>query len=220
MERAVPEPIDVLVADDHGVFRAGVRLLLDSERDIRVVAEAETGDEAVELARELEPRVAIVDARLSRNGNEAIRRLLAVSPVTRVLVLVMNAVEECREYALDSGASGCLSKLRADLELIDAVRTVARGGMYFTAAAPPLPGRNGGNGGPEELSPQFVLSDRERQVVALTAAGYSSREIGERLRISSKTVDTYRARSMDKLGYSHRWELVRYALRTGLLTTP
>lgn len=216
MNRPV-EPIGVLLADDHAVFRAGVRLLLESTPDIRVVGEAATRDDAVDLARRHSPRVAVLDARLSGNGGDAIRTLRAESPRTRVLVLVMNAVEECREFALDSGASGCLSKLRADRELIDAVRTLAGGGMYFTAAAPTLPGPNGGKGDHGGSSPGIALSDRERQVVKLTAGGYSSREIGERLGISSKTVDTYRARSMDKLGYSHRWELVQYALRNGLL---
>lgn len=215
------ETIDVLIADAHPVFRAGVRMLLDSEADIRVVAEADDGADAIEMTRSYAPRVVIIDATLSRHdGSDAIRRIVADCPSTRVLVLVMNAVEECRRFALDSGASGCLSKLRADRELIEAVRAVANGGFYFAAAhAIPALASNGGNGGHASLeaASPLVLSDRERQVVSLTASGYSSREIGEKLDISSKTVDTYRARSMEKLGFSHRWELVRYALRTGLL---
>lgn len=214
------DTIKILLADDHPVFRAGVRALLDAEPDLKVVAEAGTGEEAVAMARTLRPRVVVIDAAMSRfDGADAIRRIVAEAAGVRVLVLVMNALVECRRFALDSGASGCLSKLRADRELVDALRTIARGGVYFSASdAIPVPATNGGgDGAPADPVSPLVLSDRERQVVRLTASGYSSREIGEQLAISSKTVDTYRARSMEKLGFSHRWELVRYALRNGLL---
>lgn len=218
------DSIDVLLADDHPVFRAGARLLLESEPDIRVVGEASTGAEAVERTLELRPRVVVLDAAMPRFGGiEAARRISAAAPDVRILVLVMHAVEECRRTVYDAGAHGCLSKLEADRELIEAVRTVADGAVY----APPYsvtikPAANGagnGRGFPASVHPEgeVPLSDREREVVILTAGGYSSREIGERLQISSKTVDTYRARSMEKLGFSHRWELVQYALKTGLM---
>lgn len=218
------ETIDVLLADDHPVFRAGARLLLESEPDLRVVAEAATGAEAVEKAIALKPRVVVLDAAMPRFGGiEAARRIAAAVPEVRILVMVMHAVEECRRTCHEAGAHGCLSKLEADRELIEAVRTVADGALY----APPYsvtitPGVESGNGhgfsAPvHPAEGETPLSDREREVVILTAGGYSSREIGERLDISSKTVDTYRARSMEKLGFHHRWELVRYALKTGLL---
>lgn len=218
------ESIDVLLADDHPVFRAGARLLLESEPDIHVVAEAATGAEAVERAIALEPRVVVLDAAMPRFGGiEAARRIAAAAPTVRILVLVMHAAEECRRTCLEAGAHGCLSKLEADRELIEAVRTVADGAIYVPPYSVTItPSGNGANGrgfpvGNPPDEGEIPLSDREREVVILTAGGYSSREIGERLRISSKTVDTYRARSMEKLGFSHRWELVQYALRRGLL---
>ena len=219
------DPIDVLIADDHPIFRAGMRQLLAAESDLKVVAEAESAEETFALVRELEPRVVVLDAAMARaDGNDTTRRIAAEVPASRVLILVVNAVEECHQFALDSGASGCLSKLRADRELVEAIRSIAGGGLYFSAldTVPSGLAHGGGNGsgngsGRGEPKPDEVLSDRERQVVILTASGYSSREIGSQLHISSKTVDTYRARSMDKLGFHHRWELVQYALRNGLL---
>lgn len=215
MKASPSSPIQVLVADDHPVFRAGVRLLLESDPDIRVVGEAESEGEAVELARRLSPGVIVLDPGFGEpDGEGTIRRVVASAPKASVLVLVMGATEACREIAAGSGAGGCLSKLRADRELVPAVRALGAGGKYFATDEP----RSGAaTGEAPDRAPERILSDRERQVVALTAEGYSSREIGERLEISSKTVDTYRARSMEKLGFSHRWELVQYALQTGLL---
>lgn len=219
------ETIEVVLADDHPVFRAGARLLLESEPDIRVVAEAGTGSEAVERVLEVRPHVVVLDAAMpSFGGIEAARRIAAEAPEIRILVMVMHAVEECRRTCLDAGAHGCLSKLDADRELIEAVRTIADGAIYIPSYSmritPPKDGSGNGRGHVAANYPEaedVPLSDREREVVILTAGGYSSREIGERLHISSKTVDTYRARSMEKLGFSHRWELVQYALRMGML---
>lgn len=221
------DPIRILLADDHPVFRAGVRSLLESEPDLRVVAEAASGDEAVAMEASSRPDVVVLDASMPGFGGiEAARRIRVQDERVRILVLVLHAVEECRRTVQEAGAQGCLSKLRADRELIEAIRVVADGGVYL----PPMtvtitPSANGvsPNGlGAQALSPvlpeSMPLSDRERQVVTLTAGGFSSREIGEKLQISSKTVDTYRARSMEKLGFQHRWELVQYALRTGLLS--
>lgn len=208
-------PIQVLLADDHAVFRAGVRLLLESAPGIHVVGEAADEAETVELSRRLSPGVIVVDPRFGgADGSESIRRIVASAPDARVLALVMTVTEDCRDIAECSGAQGCLSKLRADRELVPAVRALGSAGTYF---ATDEPSHGATNGVEPDRWPDRILSDRERQVVALTAEGYSSREIGERFRISSKTVDTYRARSMEKLGFSHRWELVQYALRTGLL---
>lgn len=225
MGERVRETIDVMLADDHPVFRAGARLLLECEPDIRVVAEAGTGTEAVERALAVRPRVVVLDAAMPRFGGiEAARRIASEAPEIRILVLVMHAVEECKRACLEAGAHGCLSKLRADRELIEAVRTVAEGTNYVSPFSVTITrGTNGKGNGRGRVDPDFArveevpLSDREREVVIMTAGGYSSREIGERLHISSKTVDTYRARSMEKLGFHHRWELVQYALRTGLL---
>ncbi|MDX1661085.1 MAG: response regulator transcription factor [Gemmatimonadota bacterium] len=219
------ETIEVLLADDHPVFRAGARLLLESEPDIRVVAEAATGMEAVDRALEARPDVVVLDAAMPRFGGiEASRRIASEASEIRILVLVMHAVEECQRTCLEAGAHGCLSKLKADRELIEAVRTVAGGAIYVPPYSVTItPSKNGSGNGRGHTAPNYPeveevpLSDREREVVILTAGGYSSREIGERLHISSKTVDTYRARSMEKLGFNHRWELVQYALRMGLL---
>lgn len=216
-----PASIDILIGDDHPDFREGIRQLLEAEPDVRIVGEAESAEEAVAKVRALKPHVVVLDAAMARlDDHNAVRTIAAQVPDSRILVLVMNAVEECRRFALDSGAAGCLSKLRADRELEDAVRSIAAGGVYFTALdVGSVSGSEAGGNGVRVAGPRpgAVLSERERQVVTLTARGYSSREIGEKLHISSKTVDTYRARSMEKLRISHRWELVRYALRYGLL---
>lgn len=211
-------PITVLLADGHAVFRAGVRLLLESEPDIEVVGEAATGERAIALAASLRPDVVLLDAAMTTGGGgEATRRILEANPDARILVLVVNPIDETRENARAAGARGFLSKLRADVELSGAIRTVASDGRYFRPEPLAALASSNGGGRPQRGEPDTPLSVREREVVSLTALGFSSREIGERLGISSKTVDTYRARSMEKLGLRHRWELVRYALRTGLL---
>jgi two-component system response regulator NreC len=212
--------IRVVLADDHVVLRAGLRALLEAEMGIEVVGEASTGDEAVDLVRELRPTIVVMDLSMPGSGGlEATRRIVALELETRVLVLTMHAEEEYLVPVLEAGASGYLTKTIADRSLIEAIRVVARGEVYLPPQATKLLLREykaaGSRGGAPD--PLHQLSTREQEVLALTAEGYSSKEIGEKLFISPKTVDTYRSRIMEKLGLNHRAELVRFALRAGLL---
>jgi DNA-binding NarL/FixJ family response regulator len=217
------DPIRVLLADDHTIFRAGLRALLELEEEIQVVGEAASGEEAVQQALALRPDVVVMDLSMPGTGGlEATRRISALEIPVRVLVLTVHAEEEYLVPVVDAGASGYLTKVSADRDLMEAIRVVARGEVYLPARATTLllqqyrqAEEEGGDGkGLRELS------SREREVLALTAEGYSSSEIGKKLFISPKTVDTYRGRIMQKLGLNHRSELVRFALRVGLLRKP
>ncbi len=210
-------PIEVVLADDHVVLRAGLRALLEAEADIEVVGEASTGDEAVELVRDKHPQVVVMDLSMPGSGGlEATRRLTALDVDTRVLVLTMHAEEEYLVPVLEAGASGYLTKTVADRSLIEAIRVVSRGEVYLPPQATTRLLQKYRESG-EEPDALHRLSTREQEVMALTAEGYSSKEIGGKLFISPKTVDTYRSRIMEKLGLHHRSELVRFALRSGLL---
>lgn len=211
-------PIKVLLVDDHGMFRAGMRALLERERDLEVVGEASRGEEGVDLVRSAKPDVVIMDLSMpGSDGLEATRRITALGFKTKVLVLTAHAEEEYLVPVVEAGASGYLTKTSADLDLVAAIRVVARGEVFLPPKATRLLLQHY-KSAPGEAGPGAQdLSAREQEVLALTAEGFSSREIGERLFISPKTVDTYRARIMEKLGLNHRSELVRFALRTGLL---
>lgn len=212
--------IRVVLADDHTLFRSGLRALLQLESQVEVVGEASTGEEAVEQARILRPDMVLMDLSMpGMNGLEATRRIAALKLGVRVLVLTVHAEEEYLVPVVDAGGSGYLTKESADRDLMEAIRTVARDEVYLPARAATLllqryRAVEGGAGGQGHLRD---LSSREQEVLALTAEGFSSTEIGEKLFISPKTVDTYRSRVMQKLGLSHRSELVRFALRVGLL---
>jgi two-component system response regulator NreC len=211
--------VRILLADDHAVLRAGLRALLDAEPDLTVVGEASTGEEAIEKAKALEPDVVVMDLSMPGIGGlEATRRIHAMEGKTRVLVLTMHAEEEFLLPVLEAGGSGYVRKTRADEDLTQAIRTVAKDEVFLYPSATKilLQGYKTVEAGGEK-SPLERLSERERDVLALTAEGYSSSEIGEKLFISPKTVDTYRSRIMEKLELHHRSELVRFALRTGLL---
>ena len=210
----------VVIADDHAVLRAGLRMLLNAQSDLEVVGEAEDGVVAIRQVLELRPDVALIDVSMPRlDGLEAIRRLKFEAPEVRLLVLSMHDDEGFLRRALESGASGYVLKKAADTELMAAIRAVARGEAYVY---PSLTHRlvNHYLGRPGELrdSAPSGLSERELAVLKLLAAGYTSQQVGDELGLSAKTVDTYKARVMEKLGLKSRAELVRYALRHGLLT--
>jgi len=214
-----PNPIRILLVDDHAVLRAGLRALLEAEPDLMVVGEAGTGEEGVELAARAQPDVVVMDLSMPGIGGlEATKRITAMGRNIRVLVLTMHGEEEHLLPVLDAGGSGYVHKRGADEELIEAIRTVARGDvfLYPNAAKLLLQGFRG-KAGREEDSPLQKLTERERDVLGYTAEGFSSAEIGKKLFISPKTVDTYRSRIMEKLGLHHRSELVRFALQQGLL---
>ena len=209
----------ILLVDDHAMFRAGIRALLESEERLTVVGEAATGDEAVDEVRALKPDVVVMDLSMpGSNGLEATRRITALGLDTRILVLTVHAEEEYLVPVVEAGASGYLTKTSADRDLIEAIQVVARGEVFLPPKATRLllQQYKSADQNPD-LAGLHELSSREQEVLALTAEGFSSREIGKKLFISPKTVDTYRARIMDKLGLNHRSELVRFALRVGLL---
>jgi two-component system response regulator NreC len=213
-----PEIIRILLVDDHLVLRAGLKALLDSETDMRVVGEASTGEEAIEKCKTLRADVVVMDLSMpGMGGLEATRRIAEVG-AARVLVLTMHSEEEYLLPVLEAGGSGYVKKTSADEDLTNAIRTVARDEvfLYPNAAKLLLQGFRV-RGEDDQPDPLQKLTERERDVLAMTAEGYSSSEIGEKLFISPKTVDTYRSRIMEKLGLHHRSELVRFALNTGLL---
>jgi len=215
----VADNIKVLLVDDHAVLRAGLTALLDAEADLQVVGEASNGEDAIELARTLRPDVVIMDLSMpGLGGLEATRRISALELGVKILVLTAHAEEEYLFPVLDAGGSGYVTKTRADDDLINAIREVARGEVFLYAPATKLLLQRYQERNDESEAGQLQqLSQREREVLALTAEGFSSSEIGERLFISPKTVDTYRSRITQKLGLKHRSEVVRFALQTGLL---
>ena len=215
-------PIRVVLADDHAVLRAGLRALLEAEPDMTVVGEAANGDEAVEQVRKLHPDVIVMDLTMpGLGGLAATRRISASETETKVLALTVHAEEEYLLPVIDAGGSGYVTKTSADRDLVRAIRVVAKGEVFlYPHAAKLLLQRYKVAGSSGEGDTIQRLTQREREVLSLTAAGYSSSEIGERLFISPKTVDTYRSRIMHKLGLNHRSELVRFALETGLLKAP
>lgn len=213
------DKIKVLIVDDHAVLRAGLTALLEDEGDMTVIGEAANGEDAIELARKLRPEVVIMDLSMpGLGGLEATRRISALELGVKILVLTAHAEEEYLFPVLDAGGSGYVTKTRADDDLINAIREVARGEVFLYAPATKLLlQRYQERNDQSEAGQLQQLSQREREVLALTAEGFSSSEIGERLFISPKTVDTYRSRITQKLGLKHRSEVVRFALQTGLL---
>ena len=215
----MPQTIRILLVDDHAVLRAGLRALLEAEPGFLVVGEAPTGEEGVMKAQQLRPHVVVMDLSMpGMGGLEAVRQIAALGTTARVLVLTMHGEEEHLLPVLEAGGSGYVNKRSADEELIEAIRTVARGDVFLYPSAAKLLLRGlkqKSEAGGED--PIDRLTDREREVLSLTVEGFSSSEIGKKLFISPKTVDTYRARIMEKLDLHHRSELVRFALRQGLL---
>lgn len=213
--------IRVLLADDHAVLRAGLRALLSNQPDMDVVGEATDGEDAVRQVKVLRPDVVVMDISMPGVGGlDATREIARLNLGTRVLVLTMHDEEQYLLQVLQAGGSGYVVKRSADTELIEAIRTVHAGGVFLYHSATRmlledyLRRIRSGGGDREQYD---GLSEREREVLKLTAEGFSNQEIAEKLFLSVKTVDTYRSRIMDKLGFHHRSELVQYALRKGLL---
>ncbi len=190
----------VLIADDHGIVRSGLRLLLERQPDIEVVAEAADGAEARELAIRERPDLAILDVKMPKlTGLQATREIKAQAPEVAVLILSMHDEERYVEEALNAGASGYVVKTQADTDLVAAIRAIERGEPF------PAPEAQG------------TLTPREEEIVKLVAEAHTSREIAAILHLSEKTVENHRANAMRKLGMRDRVELVRYAIRRGLI---
>lgn len=211
--------ITIVLADDHGIVRAGLRALLDSQPDMQVVAEAPDGESAIALARSENPTVVITDLSMPGGGMATIRAIASLPNQARVLVLTVHAEERYLLPVLEAGGSGYVRKASAHTDLLDAVRTVARGEVFLDPQATKtlLRGYLGRVNTGDESDLGEVLSDREREVVKLTAEGYTAQQAAELMTLSPKTIETYRHRAMQKLGLANRAELVRYALRAGLI---
>jgi DNA-binding NarL/FixJ family response regulator len=208
--------VRLLIADDHGIMRGGLRLLLDRQPDMAVVAEAADGIEAVQLALRERPDICILDVSMPRmTGLQATVEIRAQAPDIAVLVLSMHDDERYLFEALQAGAAGYVLKREADQALVEAVRAVARGEPFMTNAAERSLIREWMHD--DSSGPAEPLTLREREVLKLIAEAHTNREIGELLHLAEKTVESHRANLLRKLGMRDRVELVRYAIRRGLI---
>ncbi len=212
--------IRILLADDHTILRAGLRMMLNAQSDMEIVGEAQDGRHAVYEAQRLQPDVVLMDITMPDiNGIEATRQIKKLLPEVKVLILTMHEHDEYIFQALRAGASGYILKEAADTELISALHVIQNGQFYLSPAAQSVMVgdylqrvRTG-----EEKDSYTSLTEREREILKLVAEGYTNNQIAERLVISPKTVDTHRTHIMDKLNLHSRAELVKYAMRRGLL---
>lgn len=214
------DAIRLLLADDHAVVRSGLRLLLESQPDMVIIGEAENGEEAIRRTKELGPDVVLMDIEMPGiNGIEATRRIKGQSPATAVLALTMYEDDQYFFEMLRAGAAGYVPKRAAPDELASAIRAVSRGDVFIH---PSLAGRLVQDyllrrDTDEQEPPIDDLTPREQEVLTLIAEGLSNGEIAERLVISIKTVDRHRENIMRKLNLHNRVDLVKYALRKGLI---
>jgi len=209
--------IRILLADDHAVLRAGLRALLAAQGDLEVVGEASDGGEAIRLTQTLRPDLVVMDIGMPGvSGIDATARIKRDLPAVKVLILSMHDDRGYLRQVLRAGASGYVLKKAADTELLAAIRAAARGEVFLDPALAKALVE-------EVMEPQAMgretppLSDRERDVLRLIAHGHTNQQVADRLCISVKSVETYKARLMEKLGLRGRAELVRYALQHGLL---
>jgi two-component system, NarL family, response regulator NreC len=214
--------IRVMIVDDHAILRAGLRMLVNAQADMEVVSEAPDGEKAIQKVQESKPDVTLLDLTMPRvSGMKALQEIARNCRETRVLVLTMHDDPAYLRSALAAGASGYLLKRAVDSELIAAIRAVQRGGVFVD---PRLAGilvqdvlaRKGTKADPTKTT--NILSDRELQVLGLVARGYTSAQIAKQISVGVKTVETYRSRFAEKLGLRTRSDVIRFAVRMGLLT--
>lgn len=215
------DKIRVLLADDHAVVRSGLRLIVDAQPDMTVTGEAKDGLEAIEKAQELEPDVIVMDISMPNLGGlEAIRRIKRDGRATHILVLTMHDSEQFFFQSIQAGASGYVTKAAPEWELVTAIRAVHQGDCYLNPSVTKflvndyLERVKRG----DKRTPVDLLTDREREVIHLVAAGHTNREIAEMLSISEHTVHNHRANLMEKLGVHNRLELLKYAMREGIIS--
>jgi two-component system response regulator NreC len=211
-----------MIADDHAILRAGLRMLVNAQADMEVVSEAPDGEKAVQTARETRPDVALLDLTMPRvGGMKALEEMARDCRETRVLVLTMHDDPAYLRSALAAGASGYLLKRAVDAELIAAIRAVHRGGIFVdprlaNVLVQDVLAKRSTKAGPTR--PVNILSQRELQVLTLVARGYTSAEIAKQIFVGVKTIETYRSRLADKLGLRTRSDVIRFAVQMGLLT--
>ena len=212
-------PIRILLADDHRLFRLGLKQLLDQRAGISVVGEAGSGFEAVDMAKSLKPDLILMDISMPElNGLEATRRILEALPEARVVILSMHSDRRYVTEALRAGAKGYLLKDSAPEDLLQAINRVM-GGQYFLSAgvSEQVIDEFIRRAGEDADSPYNLLSAREREVLQLLAEGASTRQIADRLNLSAKTIESHRLHLMEKLDLHSVAELTRYAIREGLV---
>ncbi|MDO8735806.1 MAG: response regulator transcription factor [Thermoleophilia bacterium] len=213
--------IRILLADDHAILRAGLVRLLSEEPDIEVVGEADNGREAVQKVQELHPDIVLMDIGMPvMNGMEATKQIKKRDSDVKILVLTMHDNEEYLFQVLQAGASGYVLKKAADSDLVNAIHVVSRGDCFLYPSAAKMVVEDyleKLKHGQEPTSSFDTLTDREREILTLVAEGYTNREIAEALFISVKTVETHKANIMEKLNLHKRAELVRYAIKKGML---
>jgi len=210
--------IRVLIADDHGVLRAGLRELLNAEEDIDVVGEASDGEQALRLAKDLGPDIVLMDLNMPKCGGlDATLQLKELMPETDVLILTMHEDDCLLQEAIQSGASGYILKRAAESELINAIQAVSRGELYIHPAMTRALLKDSSTNSTVASIQADTLTRREIEVLRLIAQGYSNRQIASQLTISVRTVESHRANLMDKLELHSRVELVRYAAQHGML---
>jgi len=211
-----------MIADDHGILRSGLRLLINAQPDMEVVAEAPDGGAAIQVVRETTPHVALMDLTMPRTGGmRALQEILRDCPQTRVLVLTMHDDNAYLRAALAAGASGYVLKRSVDAELLTAIRAVHRGGTFVDPSlanvlVQDVIAKKSAKAPPKQ--PIGILSARELQVLRLVARGYTSQQIAKQIWVGVKTVETYRSRLAQKLGLRTRSDVVRFAVQMGLLT--
>jgi two-component system, NarL family, response regulator NreC len=213
----IQSQIRLLIVDDHKILRDGLRALLESEENLQVVGEADTGAQAIAMAASLRPEVIIMDISLpDMSGLDAIRLIRQTDSTCRIVVLSMYSRREFVVQALEAGCDGYVPKSATHTSLVQAITVVMAGERYLhpTATTALVGARSGVQSESEKFS---QLSEREQEVLRLTVLGFNSREVGEQLILSPKTVETYRVRAMEKLGIEHRSDLVQFALRAGIL---
>ena len=212
------KPIQILLVDDHTIFRAGIRVLLEMQPNFKVVGEAEDGAKALTLVREHLPDVVLMDIAMPGvDGLSATKQIKKIAPLTKIILLTQHENKEYIQPALKIGAAGYVLKRAAANELVMAIHAVNQGKSFLDSnvTSTILADYQDGKTGMETDYKQ--LSDREREILVMLASGYSNRQIAELLNISPKTVDFHRARIMKKLGIKGRVALAQYALRHGLV---
>jgi two-component system response regulator NreC len=210
--------IRILIADDHGVLRAGLRALLSAEPDLEVLGEAADGEEALRLSSEINPEVVLLDISMpDSSGIEVTRRLKKMLPEAQVLILTVHEDETLLQEAIEAGAAGYIVKRAAESELIDAIRAVSRGDLYVHPAMTRALLREISPSPVASSSPIEAPTPREVDVLRFIAQGYTNRQTAEALSISVRTVESHRANLMNKLNLRSRVELVRYARENGFI---
>ncbi len=215
------EKISILVVDDHAILRSGLKMLVNSQDDMEIVGETGRGKEAATMASELNPRVILLDLSLDdMNGLEILSELKSLAPETKVLILTMHDDEGYLHTALESGGDGYILKKAADIELLTAIRAVHRNEIFLDPSLTKAVLKSLYNGYRKEQNDndsKELLSNRENEVLKLVALGYTNKQIADKLVVSIKTVESHKARIREKLNMNYRSDLVKYAIKKGLL---